>query len=661
MKKQHHTLPPSSIALLACAGAIALVHVWGALARSHDTWGAHLFGFLPWWAGAAAAAIVALMAVPQLQSRVLRALEGLVQTASGLPVVATFLAAAGLVVGGAYLFPARLHLLGDGALLIRSIPRVVWGDEVAATFKNQPLLNIVYKWAVNFHPADQPPHPDEVYFVIDLAAAVLFLFLLFWGCSKLQRPNIERFLLGLLLFAGAGAQFFFGYVENYVLQYVVTAAYAVTGWYALERKVHIAVPLALFALLPGLNLGTLIFAPSLAYLLLARFSDRKALVLAGMGGLGLLGLGALWAIGFDFAGFLRHLGSGSVDFLQPFGAVGGNFPYPMFSLLHILDWTNALLLVVPFGLFVPAVILHYLPAEERWKSPGLIFLLIAAGCGLLFTWIINAALGMARDWDMLASFFVPLMVLNVALLAHPLVEEPRRYAIALVTTITLLHTAAFVAVNASAERHMARFKLLDSTTLQSLASQMAYNEALANYFFDNASYDEAKHYYQQYMQIDSMNPRILGNVSDVYRKLGEKESYFQVLKRAARLKNPNPGIYSNLGVEYASRGDTANAIYYNEQALIIEPNQPKAHANLGILYMSKKDFPTADRHFRTAIGLGMRDPVLFRYAGDVAVLVNDLPRAVEYYDRCLELAPGNARVRDARERIRAAIQHRVPD
>jgi Flp pilus assembly protein TadD len=268
---------------------------------------------------------------------------------------------------------------------------------------------------------------------------------------------------------------------------------------------------------------------------------------------------------------------------------------------------------------------------------------------------------MARDWDMLASFFVPLMVLNVALLAHPLVEEPRRYAIALVTTITLLHTAAFVAVNASAERHMARFKLLDSTTLQSLASQMAYNEALANYFFDNASYDEAKHYYQQYMQIDSMNPRILGNVSDVYRKLGEKESYFQVLKRAARLKNPNPGIYSNLGVEYASRGDTANAIYYNEQALIIEPNQPKAHANLGILYMSKKDFPTADRHFRTAIGLGMRDPVLFRYAGDVAVLVNDLPRAVEYYDRCLELAPGNARVRDARERIRAAIQHRVPD
>ena len=39
--------------------------------------------------------------------------------------------------------------------------------------------------------------------------------------------------------------------------------------------------------------------------------------------------------------------------------------------------------------------------------------------------------------DMLSSFFVPLMVLNVALLAHPLLAEPRRYAIALVTAVAM--------------------------------------------------------------------------------------------------------------------------------------------------------------------------------------------------------------------------------
>ena len=223
-----------------------------------------------------------------------------------------------------------------------------------------------------------------------------------------------------------------------------------------------------------------------------------------------------------------------------------------------------------------------------------------------------------------------------------------------------MHTGAFVAVNADADRHMARFKSFESTSLFSLATQMAYNEALANYFFDHANYPEAKHYYQQYMRIDSFNPRILGNISDVYRKLGEKGNYFETLKRAVRLNNPNPGVYSNLGVEYASRGDTTNAILYNEKALALEPNMPKAHANLGILYMSKRDFKNADRHFRTAIELGMRDAVLYRYAGDVAVLVDDLPRAVRYYDLCLELNPGNARVRDARERLRAALERRVP-
>jgi Tfp pilus assembly protein PilF len=659
MKPQRHTLPPASVALLGCAVAVILVHLWGALLPSHDNWGAHLFAFLPWWAGAGALTAAVLIALPSTQASILRALDKGVHVFTSLPLIGGLVAAAAALVGGAILFPSQLHLLGDGTLLIRSIPKAVWGAEVLASFKNQPLLSIFYRWAVDFHPADQPPNPTEVYFAIDIVAALLFLILIFWGMSKLQRPPLERFLLGLLLLAGAGAQFFFGYVENYVLQYVFTAAYAVTGWYALERRVHIAAPLICFALLPGLNMGTLIFLPSLGYLLLARYSDRKAAVLVILGAVGAASLGGLALIGYDFRAFLRHVTAGSVDFLQPFTASDGNFPYPMFSLLHLLDWTNALLLIVPFGLFIPAVVLHFLPADRRW-SPAVIFLLTAAACGLLFTWIINAALGMARDWDMLASFFVPLMVLDVALLAHPSMEEPRRYAIALVTALTVLHTAAFVAINANAERHMARFKMLNSTTLLSLATQMSYNEALANYFFDASEYAEAKHYYLQYMKIDSFNPRILGNISDVYRKLGEKGAYFESLKRAARLNNPNPGIYSNLGVEYASRGDTANAILYNERALALEPSQQKAHANLGILYLSKRDFASADKHFKAAVELGMRDPILFRYAGDVAVIVEDYPRAVHYYDLCLELAPDNARVRDARERIRALLERRAP-
>ena len=361
------------------------------------------------------------------------------------------------------------------------------------------------------------------------------------------------------------------------------------GWFALERRVHIAVPVVCFALLPGLNLGTLIFAPSLVYLLLKRFSEKKLLVLAAMSAVGLLGLVGLYFTGYDFAAFLGHVSTGTSDFLPLFSVNDGNFPYPMLSLLHLLDWGNAMMLIVPFGLIIPAIVLHYMPPDRRWKDPVLLFLIVASACGLLFTWIINSALGMARDWDMLASFFVPLMISNVYLLSHPLMTEPRRPVLLLVTGVTVLHLAAFVGINADEGRHLARFRALNSTTLNSLATQMAYNEALANFYFDGKEYGEAKRYYVEYMKIDSINPRILANISDVYRKLGEKGRYFESLKRAAALHNPNPGIYSNLGVEYASRGDTANAILFNERAVALEPAQQKAHANLGILYMSKKE------------------------------------------------------------------------
>ena len=72
--------------------------------------------------------------------------------------------------------------------------------------------------------------------------------------------------------------------------------------------------------------------------------------------------------------------------------------------------------------------------------------------------------------------------------------------------------------------------------------------------------------------------------------------------------------------------------------------------------MSKKEYETADRHFQAAIGLGMRDAVLFRYAGDVAVVLEQYERALQDYNLCLELAPNNEHVRSVRERIRTMLQ-----
>jgi Tfp pilus assembly protein PilF len=644
----------SKFAYAACAVVIA-AHVLGNASATHLTWGVHLFAFFPPGVGWAALLFSVALLFPAVNGAVCGALDALVKKLSKLPAIVLNAALVGLLAFLGIRFAAELHLLGDSAILMRSIPKSGWGDEVISSFKNQPLLNVVYRWAMNLDPSGPTSHPKEVYETINLVAGALMVIVVGWFTRTLQRPPLERALAGLFLFAAAGTQFFFGYIENYVLQYVATIAYAITGWLALERRVHVLVPLAILALLPGLNLGTLILLPSGLFLLFSRYEIRRGKALLILAGLSVVGAGILFAAGFDFGGFAAKFTGKTVDFLPLFGSVDGNFPYPMFSLNHILDWLNAGALVVPFGLLIPAAFIPLLPKDER-RKPAFVFLLVLAGLGLLFTWIINSALGMARDWDMLSSYFVPLAVLTVYLLVKAPGLEPRRSVFLAVTLISLVHTAGFIAVNADAARHLARMTLLGDKRLMSMASQMWRDEALANFFYDNKYYADARVYYEHYMTIDSTNTRIVGNISDVYRKLGEKDKYFYQLQRGARLGSPNPGVYANLGVEFSSRGDTAMAIYWNARAVGIDSMHTSANANLGILYMGRKEYAKANFHFGNAIAAGMREPKLFLYAAECAMLSKQYVTAVRYYDFYLERNPGDQKSRQQRDRISTMLK-----
>jgi tetratricopeptide (TPR) repeat protein len=644
----------SKVAYAACA-VVIVTHIFGNATPTHPTWGVHLFAFFPPGVGWAALLFSVALLFPSVNNAVCGAFDALVKKLSKLPAIVVNAALVGLLAFLGVRFAAELHLLGDSAILMRSIPISSWGDEVLSSFKNQPLLNVVYRWAMNLATSDATVHPREVYVTINLVAGALMVLIVGWFTKALQRPPLERVLAGLFLFGAAGTQFFFGYVENYVLQYVATIAYAITGWLALERRVHVLVPLAILAVLPGFNLGTLILVPSGLFLFFYRYDIGRWMGLLLLAGLSVAGVGILFAAGFDFSGFIGKFTGKAVDFLPLFGSVAGKFPYAMFSLNHLIDWLNAGALVVPFGLLIPAAFIPLLPKEER-RKPAFLFLLVLAGLGLLFTWIINSALGMARDWDMLSSYFVPLAVLSVYLLVRAPGLEPRRSVLVAVTLISLVHTAAFIGVNADAARHLARMTLLGDERFLSNASQIWRDEALANFFFDNKYYADARVYYEHYMTIDSTNTRIVGNISDVYRKLGEKDKYFYQLQRGVKLGSPNPGMYANLGVEFSGRGDTAQAIYWNAKAVGIDSMHTSANANLGILYMGRKEYARANFHFGKAIAAGMREPKLFLYAAQCAMLSKQYVTAVRYYDFYLERNPGDQKSRQQRDRISTMLK-----
>jgi len=470
----------------------------------------------------------------------------------------------------------------------------------------------------------------------------------------LKGTPLTKTLLGALFFAGAGTQFLFGYIENYVLQYVFTIIFVAGGWMALERRAPIALPIISVVALCGLHLGNIVFVPALFVLLLLYYPRARVKTTVASAILGVSGLAAIYFLGY-LPALTKHFSAESVDFLHPFSVPGGNFGYAMFSVMHLLDWLNLNLLVAPFGLVIVIGVLAFAKDFDR-RKPAFLFLAAATLCGMFFTWIVNSALGMARDWDLLSGFLAPLIVLDVYLLITADVVAKSRYAVVLIVTISLLHTASFIGVNADEERHLARLRLLGDPRLLSPTTLLFYDEVLANFFFDSGRYAEAKIYYEHSVGIDPDNPRIIGNLSDTYRKVGEKDNYFKTLQRAVEIKSTDPGIYSNLGVEYASRGDTNLAILYNEKAVALDPRQEKAHANLGLLYVSKKNFPVAKDHFVKAIALGMNDPVVVKYAAELSMFLGEYPEAVRYYDSYLRMKPNDAQARALRQKAAGEVK-----
>ena len=641
--------------LLAICAFIAALHMWAAIYPSHENWGVHFFAFYDPWISLPALLVLAFLALPKYQTIILNAAERALRIFSKFPLVVHYLLLAALIVSAALMFSAKLHLLGDGALLLRSTWQAAFGTDISASFQNQPLTKFVYLWVMNFFSVPASADAHTIYFAIDLIAALLFLLVILWCARGLRRPSLENLLFGCFLFCGAGSQFFFGYVENYVLLYVATAAYAVTGWFALEKRIHVAVPIILYFLMVGLHVGSLIFLPGILILVLWQARGKVRLAVISLSGIALLAVSFFYFAHVDVLRTIRHVTTEGVDILRPFTAVGGNFPYPMFSLPHVVDWLNANFLVVPLG-FLPAVILLAAYAKElRWKHPAFVFLAVTAACGLLFTWIVNTALGMARDWDLLSSFFVPLMVLVVYLLSQIATFTPRRYILVIIVAISFLHWAAWIGVNSDADRHLARMEMLNSPRLLSLNAQMYHSEALASFFYENKQYRNAKIYYERFNLIDSTSPRIIANMADLYKILGEKDNYFRALRRTAQLNSSDAGVYADLGVEYSSRGDTATAISQNEKAVQLNPNQKQAHANLGILYLKRGNYALSVNHLTAAIELGLNDPPLYRAAGGAYIKLKEYGLALKYYNAYLGLVPADTVTRNLRDKLRNLI------
>lgn len=634
-----------------------LLHVWAAIFPSHYNWGFHFFAFYNFYFSLLILFLSLSYLLPRVQDKILVYLESISKfIKNNLPKWLPFVVALLALIGIAMIFPARLHLLGDGSLLLREISGIRLSDELPPTFDRQLLAGIVIKLIKNAFETGKLENPETVFRIIDIFSGILFLTIIFYVMKFFKATSVDKILAGSFLFFTAGSQFFFGYVENYALLFVTTTAYIFTSWFVLERKLHIIIPTILFGIMVGLHIGSVILFPTILFLISRNWKTARSQTIFILSILTFV----LTVLLITYSNKIeivvqRTISESRWNFL-PITLSDNYFAYPMFSMAHLLDWLNANILISPFAIPLAIVFLTTGWKKIEWKDPVLIFLLSATFLGLAFTFITFFALGMARDWDFMMSFFLPLIILNFYLFLKYNNTIKIKNSMCLIVVLSLFHWAGWIGVNADENRHYERVKLLDNPELLGRVPRLNYFETLGSFSWANKNYTEAQRFFERYIETDSSNPRILGNMSAIYTKLKNSEKSFWALKRAADVNSPNPAVYINLGIALSQRGDTTTAMKMYCKALLMDSTRSKAYANIGSLLMRQKKYDEAVYNFSKAIDNGLYDSQLSKEIATAYLNLGDYRKALTYFNDYLSIVQTDESIRLVRDKLSEIVK-----
>ncbi|RME54348.1 MAG: hypothetical protein D6790_16830 [Caldilineae bacterium] len=381
-------------------------------------------------------------------------------------------AAALALFGSFFLFPIVHTRWGDAYLLSRAL---AWPDpELRLTHSWQAPLDVFLHSQVwlHFHQvlgwgADAAP----VYRLLSpLAGGLYLLAVLGLAQEDAQTPNWLTF--GLLSSLGV-IQLFYGYVENYSFAAAGILGYLWLGLRTLRGKAPLWLAALILAVTNGLHPSTVVYAPSLLYLGWRAWRRpsahgaegqpawRIALTVVGpmflvAGGVILLmetgghGLGALLTD--------DRPGGGDGRWLVPLFTTSTRWEhYTMFSWPHLRDFLNEQMLVAPGA--SPALLITALFMGMAWlvgdkqkqallgKDTETRFLLWAAGCHLLLTWVWNPDYGGQRDWDLFSLAAIPTALLLARTLPRVLSRRALTPATLPLLLLQALHAAAWIYQN----------------------------------------------------------------------------------------------------------------------------------------------------------------------------------------------------------------------
>jgi len=360
----------------------------------------------------------------------------------------------------------------------------------------------------------------------------------------------------LLLIAalGAGAnQIFFGHVETYAFAFLCCMVLLISAYLAIEGRISLWLVAIAFVVALKAHSIAICFAPALLFISTCRLVPRFRSHPPGWRWtLGVIVAPTLLIAAVMYLFYFKSFASpytgtrtGTAQTFLPVLASGGFRDYSLFSLAHLLDLANVLLMVGTPTLLVILGLLVFHRRAIDWGRPQVIFASLALIFPLLFLLAVNPLLSMPRDWDLYALLGAPLLIFLAAIvgtLDERMEADPRTLAgSALAFSV---FSVAFFALNATPSMLRPRLEQVGEHIFMTYHTNASYLILTAHGMDPDTTASLAR----REETIRRLEPKILG----------EDAEYTHLVATLASL--------------YRERGQRKEAVYWSERAAALAPS-----------------------------------------------------------------------------------------
>ncbi|NIR62215.1 MAG: tetratricopeptide repeat protein, partial [candidate division Zixibacteria bacterium] len=557
-------------------------------------------------------------------------------------------------IGIFYLFRNSTHLLGDGLLR---------GDELTYGFgylplSTEPLTSILHYL---FYKLANPLFGVQNHASIQIFSCILggaFILL----AINIFKPKKESGFSPLLAVIGiSGVQFFFGYVESYIIPYIGLLIFIWLSYRYFSTGKAFAAACIVYMIAFISHFSIIFTLP--AFLVFMFFGLRNPEVKASQKTAAIVSLIIMAAVFVYFHYiYVPAFGHIEVGFLLPFTPDG----YWVFDPAHLLDILNNLLLSSTFGLLLlPVIIKHKL-----WNNiniPAKIFsiLLICGSLGFLF--FIDPKLGFARDWDLFVPASAVFVIIAIYLVykAKEIVTDYRS-EISIAMLLPIIFSASFVAVNQNLESSYRRFEYI--LQFHSERSAFGYESLGGHYkrFYRNK--EDLRRAIENYKRAFELlkNPRYLTNIASVYdvyfnsytdetlsRRFIDSIEYYA--EKALEYNDSLTNAYEYLSMASLYRNDLKKALNYTDIVLeYMDPkDQPEFRFRRAGILLRMNDYAAAEKEFLKILELDPDFGKAYIMLGSIYRMNGQREKAIQYFNEYLRRFPDG----DFREEVESNLRN----